>query len=178
MRWPGSMARAGVLALYALSQPAAACSFDGLYIGRLDVAYPGSMSVAMSIAAARAGGTLPAAGSAGGEEGLEAARSTLQAFRDHLARYSGAPARSFSVLFTGSRLWSVMTGYGLGFRLLFHARGPMIGQPVVLTEQVVLDAILDGRMSVAQAQAAGLLVVKNDRGDRVAGTLRAAFPSA
>lgn len=149
------------------SAPAAACSFDGLVVGNMDVAFPGSLSVSLSIANARAAGKLPLAPELSGTDGLARAQATMEALRDELADDFGARPQTFSILFTGSRLWSVVNGRDGNVRLNFHAGGPMLGQPVILTEQVVLDAILDGSLSIDEAKSSGLLVVKKDRGNNI-----------
>ncbi len=162
------------LLVVALSLPpggtAGACGFHGTLANGLGVPYPGAMSVAISIAEARRDGLLPArtiqSRSAFAYQAALARLGTLQ------SRLAASPEESdFSLLFVTTDLW---THYRVG-GVLPHAQGPIPGRPVVMTDDAVLDAVLEGTLGVGEAFDRGLIAVTGDGGAEVAARLISAL---
>jgi hypothetical protein len=70
-----------------------------------------------------------------------------------------APA-AFSLLLVEQRLWTRYVRRAQDLWMTVHTEGPRTGEPIVLTAEIVLDAITAGRISVEKAFRRGLIVVK------------------
>jgi hypothetical protein len=67
---------------------------------------------------------------------------------------------AFSLLLVEHRIWTRYVRQAQDLWMTVHTEGPGSGEPVVLTGEVVLDAIATGQLSVTQAFRRGLIVVK------------------
>jgi hypothetical protein len=67
---------------------------------------------------------------------------------------------AFSLLLVEHRIWTRYVRQTQGLWMSVHTEGPESGEAVVLTGEVVLDAIATGQLSVVQAFRRGLLVVR------------------
>jgi hypothetical protein len=70
-----------------------------------------------------------------------------------------APA-AFSLMLVEQRLWTRYVRRSQDLWMTVHTEGPYTGEPVVLTAEVVLDAIMAEQISVEKAFRRGLIVVK------------------
>lgn len=70
-----------------------------------------------------------------------------------------APA-AFSLLLVEHRLWTRYVRRAQDIWMTVHTEGPHTGEPIVLTAEIVLDAITAGQISVEKAFRRGLIVVK------------------
>lgn len=86
-----------------------------------------------------------------------------------------APA-AFSLLLVEQRLWTRYVRHSRDLWMTVHTQGPHSGEPVVLTAEVVLDAITAGQISVENAFRRGLIVVEAPAASRHA--LRALLNNA
>ncbi len=166
--------------------PAAACGFHGGPRGTLDVAYPGSLSVAVAVANAKDDGLLPArdparpalgyhravgeimnfASALGDEETQRSPKGSLKSLvLAHGEVEAQRSPQGFSLLLVGPRLWSAIIPQGSGFAARVHTAGPLPGRPVVLTEYLVLAAIEQGKLSLAEALDLGLIRIHGDTKD-------------
>jgi hypothetical protein len=76
-----------------------------------------------------------------------------------LEELSELPA-AFSLLLVEHRIWTRYVRQAQDLWMTVHTEGPGGGEPIILTGEVVLDAIATGQLSVAQAFRRGLIVVK------------------
>ena len=144
--------------------PAAACGLHGGPGGSLDVAYPGSLSVAVAIAAAKDSGRLPEVDPMRSLFAYQLATSRINDFANRLgAVETGAALEGFSIVLVGPRLWTAVTRGKAGLRTRVHVPGPMLGLPVILTDFLVIDSILKDRLSISDALAKGLIRIDGDR---------------
>jgi len=67
---------------------------------------------------------------------------------------------AFSLLLVEHRIWTRYVRQAQDLWMTVHTEGPASGEPIVLTGEVVLDAIATGQLSVTQAFRRGLIVVK------------------
>jgi hypothetical protein len=70
-----------------------------------------------------------------------------------------APA-AFSLLLVEQRLWTRYVRRSQDLWMTVHTGGPHTGEPIVLTAEVVLDAITASQISVENAFRRGLIVVE------------------
>jgi len=86
----------------------------------------------------------------------------LQHLRRSLERalQAGSDAPSaFSLLLVEQGLWTRYARRSQELWMTVHTQGPQTGEPVVLTAEVVLDAIAAGQLSIKSAIRRGLVVV-------------------
>lgn len=145
--------------------PAYGCAFHNVIPeAQLGGMYPGSLSVAVALRNAADAGAIDAAA-------LDAPRTRsalyidavgrLQKFRKFLATSPGAPElpASFSLGYVESSLWTRYAQSGGEVAVEIHTDGPAADEPVVLTGEPVVMALLDGTLSVDDAVAGGLIVI-------------------
>lgn len=72
---------------------------------------------------------------------------------------SGRAPPAMALLLIDSNLWARMTADTQGLTLAMHATGARPGDVIVATSEVVLAAVLDGRMSVDTALGRGLIAI-------------------
>jgi hypothetical protein len=145
-----------------VGQPAACAYHSG---AKAFAAHPGAVDVAMAIqAAADAGAIEPQSASVPPASMVAYHRMVrqIEQFRNMLEavtrRRSVAPA--FSLLLIESGLWSRFEPEPAGIELAIHAAGPDSDEAVVLTTGGVLRAVIEGRLSAADAIHRGLIRVE------------------
>lgn len=146
-------------------QPAAvyACGYDNpqsIALGSLNWVYPDALYVHTAVSQAEAAGVLPA--------GDQLARSGLFAFHRATATMKSFGARfadprltesdrAVSVVLIPQVLWTrFQIGPG-GVAVRGHIEGPEESDLVVVTEEKVIRALLDGKLDAATAEEKGLL---------------------
>ena len=141
----------------------AACAYHSG--GKAFAAHPGAIDVAMAIQAAADAGTLePQSASVPPASMVAYHRMVrqIEQFRNVLEvagkRRNAAPA--FSLLLVESALWSRFEPEPAGIELAIHTAGPDSDEPVVLTTGGVIRAVLEGRLSAADALHRGLIRVE------------------
>lgn len=139
--------------LYA-ALPASACGLDGAIDNPFVTRYPGSFGVAVVTQSATASGTLPALPEADDEALHERLEARLDDLRSRLERrgLSG----SFSLLVVESSHWARFQARGKQVRIESHS-APSVDEPVLLTSEPALAALLDGSLSSDAALQFGLL---------------------
>ena len=156
-----------------LAGPASACTFEAGPVSTLEIAHPGSLSVAVAIAKAKDQGALPSQDLMRAPFGFHLAVGRIKNFAASLnevqtgARTDGG----FSLLLVGPRLWSGIEPGDAGYFARPHISGPQSYRPVVLTGYLVLAELEQGRLSMRQALDRGLIRVFNDTDDRQIETL-------
>lgn len=166
-----------VLLLAVAARPAAACAFDGTIGLNLAPAHPQALGVAMSVRAAADAGVLDAAlldPNAAGTMGFVRANHRLYRLGMSFAA-SDEAMPPLAVLFVESSLW---TRYA-GSLPQVHAPGAEAGDVVAVTSEAVVAALLDGRLSGADAVRRGLISLDGppEAVQRAGQALDAAFPS-
>lgn len=164
----------GVLLALA-TRSAAACDFHGLVSVNLAPLHPQSLTVAMTVREAADEGVLDAAlldPKAAGPLGYLRATQRLRQLGMSFAD-SADPMPPMTVLFVESGLW---TRYVNGVPRV-HVPGAEAGDIVAVTSEAVVAAMLDGRLSGAEAMRRGLLALDGqaEAVRRASQALRSAF---
>jgi hypothetical protein len=164
---------AAALAL-AVATPAPACGYhdpSSVALGMLNLAYPDSLHVRTAVWTAQLEGTLDRAeptivGSASPDElfrrtlRLRQTLARLDALRGQIdAALDGAPPPAFSIVLIGPMLWSRFEAQDGALKLSAHSTGPDSGDVVIVTDEPVVAALLEGRISPPEARERGLLRV-------------------
>lgn len=129
--------------------------------GVLNWAFPDSLHVTTAVWQAQAAGVIsrdemPAAAKA--LVGFQKATETLAAFRDGLAAvHDGHAAPALAMVLLGPVLWTRFERKGLAVEMVTHAVGPAAGDAVVVTDEPVIAALVDGRLTPRVAREMGLL---------------------
>jgi hypothetical protein len=182
-----SPSRLGVLlcalmpALLAVAPPARGCALErDLLPSSLSLQHPRSVDVAFAMHDAIERGELKFDPAPSNAFTLLKVRSRLQQLRAALARSSIA-----SEVATNGAFAIVLIEYGLwsrfriepdgGLALQFHIDGPAKDEAVVVTGDVVLEAMLDGRLPARNAIEQRLIVL-DDPGAAIGTQLGRAFP--
>lgn len=176
---------AAAFALVGLVGPvgnAAACGYDdphSVAMGALNLAYPDALHVGTAVWQAQGEGLLPpelAAGAAvlprsfaapldppgvaadGAAAALVDALRLLEQVRTRLAHDERRTQRpALAVVFASTVLWTRFTPEASGVRATPHASGPEVGDVVLVTEALVLRALVAGTLSPDLALKRGLL---------------------
>lgn len=136
------------------SGSALACGYDGQTNNPFVQAYPGSLTLAMNTQRAIQDGTLVSLPVLSGQAGLGRVTVWLWQLRSKLAQ--AQLPDSFSLYLIDSALWTRFEAAG-GKVLVQSHRIPGDGEPVLLTSEATLAALLRGDISLAQARQQGLL---------------------
>lgn len=129
--------------------------------GVLNWAFPDSLHVSTAVWQAQAAGILdrdqtPAAIKA--LVGYQKVTEKLSAFRDGLAAgLNGHAVPPMSVVMLGPMLWTRFQPDGMGVAMATHASGPASGDAVIVTDEPVIAAVVDGRLTPRDARKLGLL---------------------
>ena len=161
----GRLAAAAIAAVSVEISAAHACNYHdtvGLSQGILNWVYPDSLHVRTAVSMAQNAGLLPRRKSSPGAQkllGYHKAVSLLKRFNDQLGETEKAQANApaFSLLFFEAMLWSRFAETATGTGVSPHTSGPQTGDVVVITDEPVIDAILDGRLAPSQARRLGLV---------------------
>jgi hypothetical protein len=154
--------------------PARACGYHGSGVGSLNLVYPKALWVRTAVWEARQAGLLPppaddpvspevAAARAQGlvsvaDTALQRAAGYLHALERSLA--AGSPAQaapSLSVLLIGPVLWSRIVPGTENSGLQFHVASPRSGDVVMVTDEPVVAALVDGTLAPRAALDRGLV---------------------
>ncbi len=158
---------------------AQACAFHITGLGGFDLAYPGSMRVAIAVADAKIGGGLLPATLPDGDEGLQIASKTMKGLGDRLDDIPQASMEDFYILLVDRRLWTryYVETYsdGKAYNTYVHTAAPEEDIPVALMTYEVVDALNSGKMTITDALDAGVLQIQGRTQDRVAAALSEAY---
>jgi hypothetical protein len=129
--------------------------------GVLNWAFPDSLHISTAVWQAQAAGIIgrdqipPAAKAL---LGYQKATARLSAFRDGLvAGLNGEAVPSVSVVMLGPMLWTRFEPNGVGVDMAIHASGPASGETVIVTDEPVIAALGEGRLTPHDARKLGLL---------------------
>jgi hypothetical protein len=180
-RWPGAVrasARAALTAwaaavALAAASAAQACGYHdpaSTSLGMLNWAYPDAMHVRTAVWMAQASGVLPR------REPLLAADPLSTTFRlEQLMRLrdtqaalgelrhridtglAGQPMPAFAMLMIGPMLWARFDSTSGSVNMVLHATGPVGDDVVIVTDEVVVAALAEGRLTAREARAQGLV---------------------
>ena len=177
IRWrpgAGRMVAAG-LATTLLAGPASGCGLEGDPIAvekvAVSYAYPDSLNVMAAVSSARLSGRLDRTITIGLQtpEQLERTslriRAALWQLRARLASTPPGAAPSLAIVLLEPMMWSRIATMDGTPRLMLHVDGPATGDVVAVTEEVVLVAINEGKMTAGEALALGLVRLYGSDGD-------------
>lgn len=167
-------------------QTVLACGYHaGLADARFDVVHPKSLSVAVALRKASLSNHLDVALPTESKlptfvsKGYAIAVRQLTELRSRLAhgtaRLDEDDARRFALVFVRSRLWSEYAGQGQDIALTVHTPPTTDPTPLILSDEMVLKALLEGDLSLDEAMTEGLLVITNDPNGRLERMVRAAI---
>lgn len=134
--------------------PAGACGLHGTIDNPFTTSYPGSLGVALGTRQAVDNGQLAALPELDGEAAHERLEERLDQLRARLekARLKG----NFALFVVESGHWARFAANGRSVRFAVHA-APAGDEPVLLTSEAALAALLDGRLNAETARQAGLV---------------------
>jgi len=164
MKRTASLRAAAMVAMAAAAMqgaPAGACGYDGL-MADLAVAHPRSIEVALAVRDAFDHKELRALAPVPSALGLVRANGMLQNFRPLVASIAGSSnssATSIAVLLIEAGLWTRYSITATSVVVELHVSGPQEGEPVVVTSEAALRALLDGALTPARAGELGVLIV-------------------
>jgi hypothetical protein len=161
-----------VMVAFAAMPVARACGYhdpSAVNVGMLNLAYPDALYVRTAVWVAQRDGVIgghppslaeQAVADGGAQRSLRLLDtvSSLGLLRDRLgvAREAG-PLPSFSIVLMRPMLWSRFVPAGSALSLQPHVQGPLPSDVVVVTDEPVVDALVDGRIGPGDAIARGLL---------------------
>ena len=162
MRPTGLMAvTAAMFAAVSLgSSQAEACGYDGL-VPDLVAAYPQSIDVAISVRDAFDRSELTALQPAPNALALLRAQMLMRRFSPMVSAASRASRGSVAVLLVESGMWTRYTLSDNEVAVLPHVAGPLDGEPVVITSEAVISALLDDKLAIGRATAIGVMVLRD-----------------
>ncbi len=150
-----------------LAPIAAACGFDGLIGDQFSAQHPRSLPVAFANNDSVAAGLIDKGALApiqAGQTGYWRALARLEHFAALLAETADqGKLPHVSVLLIDSQLWTRLRAGPAGYQIEPHARGPAPGDTVVVTNEFVLAAITEGRLSARLALDIGVVAVDGER---------------
>lgn len=134
--------------------PAGACGLDGVIDNPFTTSYPGSLGVALGTRQAVINGQLAALPELDGEAAHERLEERLDQLR---ARLENAHLKgNFALFVVESGHWARFEANGYRVRIASHA-APAGDEPVLLTSEAALAALLDGRLGAEAASQSGLV---------------------
>lgn len=148
------------------STAALSCGFEdsksaGVARGVLNWAFPDSLHVITAVWQAQAEGVIsrdqtPAAAKT--LVGYQKATEKLAAFRDGLAAgLDEHEVPALAMVLLGPVLWTRFQRNGLAVDMAAHVVGPAAGDAVIVTDETVVVALVDGRLTPRAARELGLL---------------------
>lgn len=158
----------------ATATSALACGYhdpSSVALGMLNLAYPESMHVRTAVWTAQLDGAIertePAVISGTSPDDLfqrtlrlREAMSRLDMLRGQFeAAFDGAPTPAFSIVLIGPMLWSRFEAKDGALKLSAHTTGPNSGDVVIVTDEPVVAALVEGRISPPEARRRGLVRV-------------------
>jgi hypothetical protein len=150
-----------------LGSVALACGFDGLIGDKFSAQHPKSLPVAFAITDAVGSGIIGKGALEPiqpGQKGYWRAMTRLANFAALLGdRTDSSRLPNVSILLIDSQLWTRLRGGSTGFEIEAHARGPELGDAVIVTNEFILAAIIEGDLSAGRALQIGVVAVDGDR---------------
>lgn len=181
MRYPALSL--SVLTIALCIRGAMACGYHpGLSNAPFDVAHPQSLSVALAVRQATDSGVLEpwSTSSLFGAEYRSAVKQ-LRSLQKKLARVpssaKGGESRHFAFVFVRSRLWAQYMVGPNGTKAVIHTAAARDGEVVLLSDEAVLEAVINDRLAFDDAVKQGLLKFANDQDGKTFEMVRAAFGS-
>jgi hypothetical protein len=160
--------------MFATAVPSFACGFEDpssatLQRGVLNWVYPKSLYVSTAVWQAQIAGIVakdrPLTGNLAGL-GLRRAQLLMRQLEIQTAAAAGArPVPRFSVVLLGPMLWTSYDAASGRVKASLHAAGPTPGDVVVVTDSVVVSALLTGALTVREASDFGLIRFYGDDAD-------------
>jgi len=158
-------------ALLAGSPAAQACGYHDpsrVNLGMLNLAYPDALYVRTAVWTAQLEGAIPRDEQPAAADPQSATiramfrlRETvvrLGALRDRIGTaLEGRSVPSFSMVLIGPMLWTRFEPAGATLEMAAHAAGPASDDVVIVTDEPVVAALLDGRMPPREARELGLM---------------------
>lgn len=85
-----------------------------------------------------------------------------------------------TLLLVDAMLWTTAKPAGTSLTIDIHAPGPATGVPLIITERIVIAALMERRLSAEQAEKTGLLSFfgTSDTVARLRHVLHTAFPAS
>jgi len=156
--------------------PAGACGYHGLIGDSFSASYPGSIDVAIALRTALDRNQLKAAPGMPPLMGLVRSTRWLEDFGRWAGQHAAA-APDFAVLLVEPGLWTRYRRQGGGFAMEPHVAAPAAGEVVVITGETALQALVERRLTLADALKTGVLRFEGapEAVDRLQQTLKAAF---
>lgn len=150
-----------------LGSDASACGFDGLIGDQFSAQHSKSLSVAFAINDAVASEIIGRGALEPiqvGQKGYWRAMTRLAHFASLLGE-KAEPGKlpNVSILLIDSQLWTRLRAGPTGFEIVAHARGPEPGDAVIVTNEFVLAAIIDGELSAHRALQIGVVAIDGER---------------
>jgi hypothetical protein len=188
-RWrPRVLAVAALLAAAAAPPGAFACGYENpndLALGMLNWVFPKALYVRTALSQAERSGILPPRPAKSTKDlfggGFRRAAASMNRLGGRLnaaaSAHGGRP--SFSVVLIPAVMWTTYTPTAAGYSVQVHADGPAKGDVVIVTDEKVVRALVDGSLDAVAAETYGLVRFYGpaDRQDQVRVTL-AGLPSA
>jgi hypothetical protein len=164
-----SMLGASLLATGLLAPQAIACGFDGHLGDAFSAQHPKSFGVAMAVADAVSTGALGREAIAPiepGQKGYWRAMARVQRFSNLMSAAGNDSERlpAISVLLIDSGLWTRLRPGPSGYEIEAHAKEPVAGDVIIVTNEFVLASLDDGALKPARALDMGLVAVDGDEG--------------
>ncbi len=194
---PGLPALAAVMAAVALagSPPAQACGYHdpaSASVGMLNWAYPDALHVRTAVWMAQASGLLARREPLPEADPLSVTFRFQQSIRlrDTQARLeelrgrvhtalAGQPMPAFAMVLIGPMLWTRFESPEGTLNMVSHATGPARDDVVIVTDEAVVAALADGRITAREARAQGLVKAygTSENVDRVSALFDRSFES-
>jgi hypothetical protein len=153
---PRRIAAAQCLFWALAAAPAGACGYHGLLGDSFSASYPGSIDVAIALRSALDRKQLKAAPAVPPLLGLVRSTRWLEDF-GRWAGASAAGAPDFVVLLVEPGLWTRYRKQGSGLAMEPHVAAPSAGEVVVITGEPALQALVERRLTLADAIKTGVL---------------------
>jgi hypothetical protein len=165
LRLRSALGLSAIVAAFAAGTGALACGMEdpnsiSTRRGLLNFVYPESLHVGTAIWQAQMAGVLPkdaasAHADAGSDNDHEAELKASGELMKRLSRKLGArePAAShgLAVVLIGPVLWTRFSREQDAVEVIFHADGPAKGDEVIATDEPVVQAIIDDRLTLERA---------------------------
>jgi glutamate-1-semialdehyde aminotransferase len=154
---------------------AGACGLHGTIDNPFTTSYPGSLGVALGTQQAVVNGQLSALPEVDAEAAHERLEETLDQLRARLEKAS--LKGGFALFVVESGHWARFEAKGHAVRIAAHA-APSSDEPVLLTSEAALTALLDGRLATGAALQAGLVRWAGNASPALAQALQMALASS
>lgn len=166
-RWRSSvLAGAMLFAAAAAPRPVAACGYENpsdIALGLLNWVFPEALHVRSAVWQAEKIGILPPrpakpARDLFGAEFRQAAASMVGLrVRMNSAASPAAGMPSFSVVLIPAVMWTTYTPSEAGYTTEVHTEGPAKGDVIIVTDEKVVRALVDGSLDAVAAERYGLI---------------------